>query len=211
MITDLCGFISLSVTLVDVYASCAGGDLDSSYKSYNLEVSMGPGYYCYLVCLFGAMLRAVFHWVTPLPGRGSGCSPRIPASLLKRLDLYQDIDKDPKKVSWDELKKSYKKLVKIHHEERRERELSKSVIVDQPKDGSSSPPPSSRPNSKDDFPGSMRTSKDTFGYIISAGNNNSSNSKASSNETQLEAIRGKPLTQRAPSLDDDIPVASPAN
>jgi hypothetical protein len=51
---------------------------------------MGPGYWGYIVCLLGAFMRALFHWLTPLPGRGSGCKPQLPDSLLKKLDKDGD-------------------------------------------------------------------------------------------------------------------------
>jgi hypothetical protein len=35
-------------------------------------------------------MRALFHWLTPLPKRGSGCTPRLPSSLVKQLDLNGD-------------------------------------------------------------------------------------------------------------------------
>ena len=35
-------------------------------------------------------MRAVFHWLTPLPGLGSGCNPRIPDYLVKLLDFDGD-------------------------------------------------------------------------------------------------------------------------
>ena len=90
MITDLCGFISLSVTLWNVYDKCFLG-IDRSFEAIHvISVEMGPGYLCYLVCLFAAFLRALFHWLTPLPGRGSGCTPRLPDSLLKKLDRDGD-------------------------------------------------------------------------------------------------------------------------
>ena len=40
--------------------------------------------------------------VTPLPGRGSGCVPRLPDSLMKALDKDGD-----GKVSWAEMKEAY--------------------------------------------------------------------------------------------------------
>jgi len=33
---------------------------------------LGPGFYCYIVCIISGLVRAVIHWLTPLPGRGKG-------------------------------------------------------------------------------------------------------------------------------------------
>lgn len=95
------------------------GEIDETYGDIEIRVYMGPGYYCYCVCLFGAMMRAIFHWVTPLPGRGSGCTPRLPKSLLKKLDLHHSHQHDS--VSWDELRNAYRQFVKRVHEEKRHR------------------------------------------------------------------------------------------
>jgi hypothetical protein len=109
-----------------VFFACAGG-VDRTHGNIHVKVYMGPGYYCYCVCLFGAMMRAIFHWVTPLPGRGSGCKPRLPRSLLKKLDLHHD-----SQVSWNELRDAYRHFVKRHHEERRHRKEEKLALKQQP-------------------------------------------------------------------------------
>eukprot|EP00615_Pteridomonas_danica_P008472 CAMPEP_0114339472 /NCGR_PEP_ID=MMETSP0101-20121206/7756_1 /TAXON_ID=38822 ORGANISM="Pteridomonas danica, Strain PT" /NCGR_SAMPLE_ID=MMETSP0101 /ASSEMBLY_ACC=CAM_ASM_000211 /LENGTH=378 /DNA_ID=CAMNT_0001472459 /DNA_START=170 /DNA_END=1306 /DNA_ORIENTATION=- len=106
MITDLCGFISLTATLFNFGSAC-WGDINRNYTGFsNISVYMGPGYACYCVCLFGAFMRALFHWVTPLPGRGSGCVPSLPKSLVKKLDRDGD-----GKVSWEEMKLGYRDMV----------------------------------------------------------------------------------------------------
>ena len=110
MITDLCGFISLTFTLWNMgevcYNSIEREYTDSAGTKFEASVYLGPGYICYLVCLFGAFMRALFHWLTPMPKKGGGCVPKLPASLLKRLDTDGD-----GKVSWKELKDGYKALV----------------------------------------------------------------------------------------------------
>ena len=103
MITDLCGFISLAATLYGYYTDCylaikRQQTIDD--EDYRAEVYLGPGYFCYLVCLFGAFMRALFHWLTPLAPRpdengkmiyhGSGCAFGIPKNLIDALDENGD-------------------------------------------------------------------------------------------------------------------------
>lgn len=106
MITDLCGFISLMATMWNFGDLCYT-NIDRSYPGYSgISVYMGPGYWGYMVCLFGAFMRALFHWLTPLPGKGGGCTPALPDSLLKTLDKDGD-----GKVSWAEMKMAYAEIV----------------------------------------------------------------------------------------------------
>jgi hypothetical protein len=75
-------------------------DIDRRYKDeISAEVWFGPGYLCYVVCLFGAFMRATFHWLTPIPGGGSGCTPQLPQSLMQLLDEDSD-----GVVTWAEVK-----------------------------------------------------------------------------------------------------------
>jgi hypothetical protein len=65
---------------------CKSG-IDTNFGGYiEAKVHMGPGYYLYLVCVFASMLRALCHWVTPVPGRGMGCCPKLPAPLERALN-----------------------------------------------------------------------------------------------------------------------------
>lgn len=32
---------------------------------------VGPGLYCYAICCASAIVRAIVHWLTPLPGQGA--------------------------------------------------------------------------------------------------------------------------------------------
>jgi len=62
-------------------------DIDRHYKGQILaKVWFGPGYLCYVVCLLAAFMRAIFHWLTPIPGGGSGCTPQLPQALIDLLD-----------------------------------------------------------------------------------------------------------------------------
>lgn len=89
MITDMCGFISLLLTLIEFGGRCIR-DIPTDYGGYTAVVEVGPGYLCYYICLFGALMRAVFHWLTPVPHRGSGCTPKLPEALVKVLDTDGD-------------------------------------------------------------------------------------------------------------------------
>ena len=81
MITDLCGFISLTFTLWNMgevcYNSIEREYTDSAGTKFEASVYLGPGYICYLVCLFGAFMRALFHW---LGGNAANANNRSPAS-----------------------------------------------------------------------------------------------------------------------------------
>jgi hypothetical protein len=106
MITDFCGFMSLTGTLWNLGDNCYN-NIDRNFRGeIEAEVWLGPGYWCYIVCLFGAFMRATFHWLTPMPKRGAGCVPTLPQSLVKRLDTDGD-----GKVSWKELKEGYAVMV----------------------------------------------------------------------------------------------------
>ena len=68
--------ITLSIALYVFHHTCYV-KLNSAFNSGGLESRMwsGPGYICYWVCAFSAGVRAVIHWLTPLPNKGSGfCS-----------------------------------------------------------------------------------------------------------------------------------------
>lgn len=81
--------------------------VDRRYKGeIEADVFSGPGYICYVVCLFGACMRALFHWLTPIPGEGSGCKPKLPRALRELLDEDGD-----GKVSWAEMKRAYPIIV----------------------------------------------------------------------------------------------------
>lgn len=71
------------------------------------QVHLSYGFWCYVFCLFGAMMRFVFHWLTPLPHRGSNglfvCA--LPKELVEKLDIDGD-----GKVSWWEMKEAFREL-----------------------------------------------------------------------------------------------------
>lgn len=111
MITDLCGFISLTSTLLTYRDYCVV-DIPSTWtdkwdNKIKTEIWLGPGYACYLVCLFGSFMRAVMHWLTPLPGRGAGCRLKLPNSLMEKLDENGDGE-----LSWAEIKHAYRNMKK---------------------------------------------------------------------------------------------------
>mmetsp|Transcript_13400 Transcript_13400/g.17355 ORF Transcript_13400/g.17355 Transcript_13400/m.17355 type:complete len:445 (-) Transcript_13400:132-1466(-) len=121
MITDLfCASIPQAITMRDFYRRCYA-EIDLNYKGeVSARVYLGPGYWCYIICLFGACMRALFHWLTPLPNQGSGCKPQLPQSLIDLLD--EDGDGE---ISWDEMKKGYSKLVAARREKKKQQQLMK--------------------------------------------------------------------------------------
>mmetsp|Transcript_77305 Transcript_77305/g.222440 ORF Transcript_77305/g.222440 Transcript_77305/m.222440 type:complete len:361 (+) Transcript_77305:492-1574(+) len=145
MITDLCGFISLAATLYGYYTDCylaikRQQTIDD--EDYRAEVYLGPGYFCYLVCLFGAFMRALFHWLTPLAPRpdengkmiyhGSGCAFGIPKNLIDALDENGD-----GKISCSELTKLSSAYDRYRQQKNTERRLStvsiSETITEEPK------------------------------------------------------------------------------
>ena len=108
-ITDTIGFISQLSTLVNYGDNCLT-HLDEHVVTdghvINAQIKLGPGYIFYCLCLFGAFMRALMHWLTPLPDRGSGCSFEVPQYLLERLDLDGD-----GQISWKELRVGYRTYI----------------------------------------------------------------------------------------------------
>lgn len=108
--------MSQLVTLT-VYGKLCYGDLKQTYidrsgSEIKAQVNLGPGYYFYVVCLFGAFMRALMHWLTPLPGQGSGCKPRLPQYIIEMLDADGD-----GKISWNEMRLAYAVYVKKRNRE----------------------------------------------------------------------------------------------
>ena len=62
MTTDLVGFINLLIMLSRFGVQCYG-NVGLEFDSLTAKPFLGPGYYCYVVCLVGAFSRALFHWV----------------------------------------------------------------------------------------------------------------------------------------------------
>lgn len=115
MITDLfMATIPQMNTLRVMGDACFTDVANYRHPDISARVYLGPGYICYVICLWAALLRALFHWLTPIPGKGQtfsrhffkclrGCLPSLPESLRKALDPHGD-----GKVSYKELKEAYK-------------------------------------------------------------------------------------------------------
>jgi hypothetical protein len=76
-ITDTWGAISLLSMLIEFNVNCVW-TLPAQSKGYTLEYIRGPGFYMYTFCMLSAFVRAVLHWLTPLPSQGVGCRMAIP-------------------------------------------------------------------------------------------------------------------------------------
>uniref|UniRef100_A0A7S2HPS6 EF-hand domain-containing protein n=1 Tax=Octactis speculum TaxID=3111310 RepID=A0A7S2HPS6_9STRA len=101
-------------------------------NTINITPSVTIGFWCYIVCLFGAFMRVIMHWLTPLPGLGSGCTPKLPKYLMDKLDEDGD-----GKISWEEMKHAYKNLVakknkKLEDEEKKLEDEEAMAVLDQP-------------------------------------------------------------------------------
>lgn len=52
------------------------------------------------------------HWLTPTPGNGSGCVPKLPSYIVKQLDIDGDGE-----ISWDEMRQAYAIFIKKRNRE----------------------------------------------------------------------------------------------
>ena len=77
-ITDTWGTISLASMLIEFNVNCVW-TLPAHTQGYTLEYIRGPGFYMYTFCMLTALVRAVLHWLTPLPSQGVGCHMVIPS------------------------------------------------------------------------------------------------------------------------------------
>ena len=67
MITDLVGFATLLKTITELGILCdVDADRVNATDIVEMEVFVGTGYVCYVVCLLGAFFRALFHWVSKM-------------------------------------------------------------------------------------------------------------------------------------------------
>ena len=66
VVTDSIGSVSLCVALFRFGFTC-WYYIPEEKGELIIETHLGPGFYCYVVCFFGALMRAIFHWVTPTP------------------------------------------------------------------------------------------------------------------------------------------------
>jgi hypothetical protein len=87
MIADGITFIVLIASLVDFQTQCLS-NLNDAYNSNdtvtNFTSWVGPGIYCYYICAVSALLRAIAHILTPLPGFG------VEISIANGLDNDKD-------------------------------------------------------------------------------------------------------------------------
>lgn len=72
MIGELQSFISLAVALFVFQNNCLN-NLHNAFnvKGVSTQFWIGPGMYCYAFCCASGGVRAVVHWLTPLPGMGA--------------------------------------------------------------------------------------------------------------------------------------------
>lgn len=83
MIADGVTFIVLTASLIDFQTQCIS-NLNDAYNGNDtvteFSSQIGPGIYCYYICAISALLRAIAHVLTPLPGFG------IEISIANALD-----------------------------------------------------------------------------------------------------------------------------
>ena len=90
-VTDTFGAVSLGAALVTFERSCYSSmsrDVFSDpieRRNYSYDWKMGPGYLWYWIfCFSGGVIRAVVHWLTPLPGMGVGAFTfKLPKQVRK--------------------------------------------------------------------------------------------------------------------------------
>ena len=52
------------------------------------------------------------HWLTPTPGNGSGCVPKLPSYIVEQLDIDGDGE-----ISWSEMRQAYAIIIKKRNRE----------------------------------------------------------------------------------------------
>lgn len=74
MAADSWGAITLAYPLYVFDRNCLHGITIASSGLNDIKTKywLGPGYICYIICCIVAIIRASIHWLTPLPGKGSG-------------------------------------------------------------------------------------------------------------------------------------------
>lgn len=76
-IADTCGALSLIFTLLLFHTNCVY-PLHNAFNVAHLNPVFwsGPGVYAYSICAVSGGIRAVVHWLTPLPGVIPMCGPK---------------------------------------------------------------------------------------------------------------------------------------
>ena len=86
MVTDTWGALSLAYTMYNFGITCYA-EVPRRHSGFAIEAAMGPGWWCYVVCVVFAIVRASMHWLTPTPGLGAGgCSFEVPEMLLAAIE-----------------------------------------------------------------------------------------------------------------------------
>jgi hypothetical protein len=70
IVTETFNTFTLLLALLEFKQSCLS-KLDAALTQPGVKGSawIGPGYYCYLVCVLSGVIRAVIHFIVPLPGK----------------------------------------------------------------------------------------------------------------------------------------------
>ena len=65
------------------------------------------------------------HWLTPTPGNGSGCVPKLPSYIVEQLDIDGDGE-----ISWSEMRQAYAIFIKKRNREsiRRMQEMANERV-----------------------------------------------------------------------------------
>jgi hypothetical protein len=97
-LTDTWGALSLLLSVLAFDTACyytGEGGQHMANDEIRLAYYHGPGIMCYIICIATGFIRAICHWLTPLPGLGVGaCKFALPhvlsGALLGVLDLNGD-------------------------------------------------------------------------------------------------------------------------
>ena len=97
-LTDSWGALSLLLSVLAFDTACyytgAGGNHLARHNIL-LTYHHGPGVICYIICVATGFIRAICHWLTPLPDMGAGaCTFALPHvfsdAMIKILDVNGD-------------------------------------------------------------------------------------------------------------------------
>lgn len=96
-LADSFGVFSLLATLLDFFFSCYSDMPSEDGKWVVAQKALGPGWFSFLFCALTGALRAIIHWLTPVPGFGAdghhGCHCGqwpLPKALLDDLKDEED-------------------------------------------------------------------------------------------------------------------------
>lgn len=97
-VTDSYGALSLIVGIVQFYSGCES-DVKKGLSDFDIKYETGPAIGLYAFCALAGIVRAIMHWLTPMPNQGAGaCTwslptppPEFKRQLMKMAHNFSDV------------------------------------------------------------------------------------------------------------------------